>query len=414
MKCHPEELFMKAMIIFFLALVSSSAFALECYPYGPNADEITAVQLAAFPESYGIIREAQKKLVINESGLYQEYDFGGGGLTIKSLLPMDGNTLMVLMGDGTYSDGLWLFDLNEHTWTVEEWYAFPNFLAYCMHNCTYYLGTQEYMFSSGDADTWNRIWDLGEGSFTCFTGFEEHLACMKDNEVWISHDAGQSWQSTTAPGFESIRYTDSGILYAIMSRGSDSDGLWRSGDFGANWEVVFYVSNLSCIGPNFDQKLILGFSQAESSTVYLKDQYDNLILLDHPYMQSPSRQMDIFPLVNTPSFYVVNDNGLYYLTDFLETTNEEALICPATICLYPNPAKDMLSIKLCNSEPGGSLILYNLRGQMLRTLAIASAKQFNWDLLQDTDPPLGSGVYLIQLLDASGKILTSRKFTLIK
>lgn len=72
MKCHPEELFMKAMIIFFLALVSSSAFALECYPYGPNADEITAVQLAAFPESYGIIREAQKKLVINESGLYQE------------------------------------------------------------------------------------------------------------------------------------------------------------------------------------------------------------------------------------------------------------------------------------------------------------------------------------------------------
>jgi hypothetical protein len=51
---------------------------------------------------------------------------------------------------------------------------------------------------------------------------------------------------------------------------------------------------------------------------------------------------------------------------------------------------------------------------MLRTLAIASAKQFNWDLLQDTDPPLGSGVYLIQLLDASGKILTSRKFTLIK
>lgn len=409
---------MKAMLIALISLMILPIFALDCLPYGPNADQITAVHLAGWPECYGVIEDAQKMLVIFESGLYQEYSFSGGGLSIKSILLKDENTLMVLMGDGTYSDGLWDFDLTEHSWTINEWFAFPNFLRYSGYNSTYYLGTEQGLYHSADAETWNRIWDLGEGDFTELTCFEGHFACLKDSFVYTSHNAGENWQSTTSPFFESIRYTDNGVLYGIMARMSDSDGLWRSWDYGENWELVFYSSNLSCIGPNFGNKLPLGWSDGETNncTVFLLDHHDNLIALDHPNLYAPSIQMDIFPFVNTPSFYVVNDNGLFFITGFLEVEVDDLVSAPAhPMTIYPNPGKANLKLKLGKCEAGESLRLYDIKGRMLCSMNIdnSQAEQIEWNLNRTLSNALPAGIYFVRRVNALGKTLAVKRVTLI-
>lgn len=410
---------MKAIILAILLTAAGTALALESYPFGPNADEITAIQIASQPESYGVIQDDEKKLVLSESRIYHEYSYGGGGLTIKSLLPKDDNTLMVLMGDGSYSDGVWDFDLHEHTWTVNEWIFSPNFLKYCASNSSYYLGAQQGLYQSTDAETWIRLQDLGLVACTEFCYYGNHLAVLRDSFVYTSHDAGQTWQSTTSPFFETIRYTDNGVLYAIMARMSDSDGLWRSYDFGENWEVVFYSSDLACIGPNFGDYLPLGWAQRNlrSSTVFLLDSDDSLIELDHPDLYAATRQMDPFPLINTPSFYVLNDNGLYYLTNFMEIAVDDPVApAMAQLNVYPNPNRGVLEITLGKCECSEMLKLYNAKGQFICKLPASPdpAGQLQWNLNQELGRELPTGIYYIQRVDAMGNTLAIKRVTMIK
>jgi hypothetical protein len=405
------------LAIFLFAVFSASAF--ECNPFGPSVDEITVAQINTLPHSYGVIQDEEKKLILLEGGSYNEYSYGGGGLTIKSIWQKDENTLMVTMGDGSYSDGVWDFDLSTHSWTINEWFAFPNFMQYCSSNSSYYLGTGQGTFVSPDAETWTRIQDLGMDDCTDFTNYGEHLACLIDNYVYTSHDSGQTWQDANAPHFETIRFTDTGVLYGIMAQLSDSDGLWRSYDYGETWDVVFYSSDMSCIGPNFGEYLPLGWSQSDymGSTVFLLDGDDNLIELEHPNLYTAVKQMDIFHLINTPSFYVLNDSGCFYLTNFLNIAADDPIAPEAPeMTLYPNPNHGLLRLKLENPAGGESLKLYNLRGQLLQHLAIdaSTSEHLSWDLNRAAAGDLPSGMYFVRREDAAGKVLATKRMMLIR
>ncbi|HQQ67794.1 MAG TPA: T9SS type A sorting domain-containing protein [Candidatus Cloacimonadota bacterium] len=405
---------MKHICLFLaLSLLTIVLYAFECDSYGPVADEISCALLDQEPEAYGAVMDGNHVLILRENGEYHPYMYCTQGLPISGLCWRDANTLMISMGAGTWSDGVYNFDLATHQWSVNEWFFWPNFITYCPDNSTYYIGDRQGLYQSTDAATWNRIEDLGNEDCRSLAWFGQMMICNMDNGVFISSDGGVQWQQAGMGLLEKFRFTDNGTLYGIMDDFSDSDGLWRSHDYGQNWEVVFYASALSCLGPNFDDLIPVAFHGTSERDNYLAllNGNDELNFLTHEDLGSGISEIGIFPLINTPSFYVINASGLHYITDFGATSNDEPLAGvpeQTTVKVYPNPATKDCRIMLSDGKPIREMKVYNLRGQLLRTLCTPGKEQ-HWDLRDDQAHILPAGVYILRAKsDTPGQISTAR------
>lgn len=72
--------------------------------------------------------------------------------------------------------------------------------------------------------------------------------------------------------------------------------------------------------------------------------------------------------------------------------------------IYPNPVSDYFSLDQESVEKGSASVLnlYNLLGQRVRTFRVEKEQRYNVADLQ-------GGLYLVQLLDDKGKIITTRR-----
>ncbi len=394
-------------LIMAISLCSITLAAFECSPYGPVADELHCALLDEVTEAYGARVGDSEVLILLENGEYNQYTYYAQGLPISGLCWRDANTLMVSMGAGTYSDGVYNFDLTTHQWTINEWFFHPHFITRSPDNLKYYVGERDGLYTSGNGEDWYRETDMPQDDCRSMACYGQHIVCNVGNSVYISSDAGIQWQQAGMGLLEKFRFTDDGVLYGIMDDLSDSDGLWRSYDFGQSWELVFYASSLSCVGPDFGEIIPVAFHETDGRDNYLAllDADDVLTFLAHEDLQSSIQEIGLFPLVNTPSFYVINDTGFYFITGFIPIGNEDQL-APApdasALKVYPNPATKDCRVSVSDGACISELKIYNLRGQLLRTIR-QSAKELAWDLCDDRETPLPAGIYLLRAATADHK-----------
>jgi hypothetical protein len=112
------------------------------------------------------------------------------------------------------------------------------------------------------------------------------------------------------------------------------------------------------------------------------------------------------------AYLKVADTCLTTVTDTLIIQTTVGLPTPNianNILIYPNPAKDRITIDNGNytAMSGYSIKIQNSIGQQVFNSAITQA-QFNIDLSTWT----GKGIYYVRLLDASGNVVTTRKILL--
>jgi len=194
---------------------------------------------------------------------------------------------------------------------------------------------------------------------------------------------------------------------------SDSDGLWRSDDYGETWDNVLFTSNLNCIGPDFGEYIILGWRQANEEDGYLAvlDSQSQLTQLVHASLDSEVRQLEIFPLINTPSFYVINGEGCFYITGFLPVNNDDAtapVIDGIKLQAYPNPfsRETTIEVKVKDMAAALKVDVYNLKGQLIKRLSNDNRQTqntFSWDGRDFNNQLVGSGFYFVKA-ELNGKI----------
>ena len=99
---------------------------------------------------------------------------------------------------------------------------------------------------------------------------EDEVYAAVVNGIWRSADGGNNWQAvlgldTTVNGlsdYTEIAITSSGVLYATLSSGTPSKGIWRSTD-GISW------TNITPIGfPASYERITIGIAPSDENQVY--------------------------------------------------------------------------------------------------------------------------------------------------
>ncbi len=408
---------MKSFFCLFFVLSISLCQAYEVYTFGPVADQLTSANVAQQPLSFGGRTDGMDILFCEAPGGWAQYPTSVQGLTIRATYPLNENLIMVAIGDGSYSDGIYNYDLNSMQWELNEWFYKPNFIRYYPMNSRYYVGEQQGLFQSSDAQNWTRITQLGTNKCDSFAFYENYLIVNCGTNYARSDNSGNSWNIEYLP-LKGFRFASNGILYAIMDDGSDSDGIWRSVDFGLTWDVVLYSNHLACIGPEIGNLVSVGWSQPNEMGLYaaIMDPQGNLSHMNHAWLSFPVLDIDVFPLINTPSFYILNTNAFYYVTGFTtELVDHSSPVGIRKIDLYPNPAKSMLTIAFDASKtPANKLDVYNLKGQHIKSLQISktnsnSQAESIWNLETSNGTRVNPGIYFVVLKDHRGHTLAIAK-----
>jgi hypothetical protein len=408
------------ILMLFSWAVICSAFQVDVF--GPEADDFNCANLDQEPASFGIRIDDQDKLCLWENGEWNSYSYYVNGLPVRSTCMLNADTMLVAMGAMTYSDGIYNFDIHTHTWQLNDWFLLPNFVKYNPNSQLYYVGERDGLYRSTNGHNWSRINSLGLNECSSLAWYGNNIITNNGQIVYYTNDNGLNWHQSSISNLHSFRFDDNGILYAIMDVTSDSDGLWRSNDFGANWVNILYTSALVCIGPVFNNNVTLGWRECyeDSSYVGMFRSNGTVSHFNHPSLNKPVKQMDIFPYINTPSFYVLNSDGCFYLTDFLVGI-EDPVIPPipiAKISAYPNPATAYANIAIYKNSPEpAELNIYNLKGQLVRSIEISRITKestLNWDLNSFNSTKVAAGIYLLVLRDKAGKPLASNKLAVVK
>lgn len=395
---------MKYLYLLAILMYALSCMAFECLPYGPEADVVYNANFADTPESIVAQNGINSILYLREGVEWQQYPFWATNFPIAGTCLKDANTMMVAMGGyNSYSDGVYDFDLFTHQWSINEWFMSPKFILKCPVNNVFYVGERDGLFQSTNGMNWSRITQIGTGECKSLAYHGQHFVTNRGPFVYYSSDAGISWLQSATGNLQGFRFGESGdVLYAIMAVGSDSDGLWSSTDHGATWTAQLYTSGLSAIGPDFGGRLPLAWSLVNENGYYVELMLPSgeLSPLDHPSLNSPVRKMEIFPLVNTPSFYVINDSGLSYVTNFLPVSVEDDVIPaakPWDVRIYPNPSFREINLSFSDKNSSSlNLFLYDLKGRRVASFTGLMALSGH---VKQALPDLPAGIYLLRIED---------------
>lgn len=408
---------MKFVTLCSALVLASLCTALQVNPFGPSADSFTCANLQQMPLSFGAVYNGQPCIFVEVDGEWQRYN--SQNLPVKSIYVQSSNNLLVALGDGTDSDGLYSFDLDSHQWNLIQWFSDPNFVKFNPVNSLYYLGDNTGLYQSDNGSAWQHINSIGNGQSNSLDFYENYLVVNCGSQVFYSADSGVSWSPANGNNLSDFHYTADTYLFSVMHVGSDSDGIWCSDDFGLNWFPCSYCSCVCELGPDFNGYLTIGRDESDQPAQYVALYHpgDQICFCNHVSLDSPVKQMDTFPWVNTPSFYVLNGQGCFFLTDFL-TGNDDQLI-PAimrpNLSVFPNPVHNGASIMISGKLKGNEkLSLYNLKGQFIKTISITNAVS-GLERISSLDlSELPAGMYLLCLQDRNSRKLSATKVVHLK
>jgi len=186
------------------------------------------------------------------------------GLPVNCLTfdPLQSDTVFALIGNGSYSDGIYRSTDAGNTWDILAWFISPLCMTipgfpypFMLVGCDG-LG----IFKSEDCgnswESWNNgltdlhIYALDYcnpfDSFPIFFAGTSHGLFYKGFNGWL-----QANGIPTNVKVSSISYHITGALgFATVTGGSWSDGIYRSTDYGQNWQVVDWWIYASCVAVN--------------------------------------------------------------------------------------------------------------------------------------------------------------------
>ena len=404
---------MKNLFILILALfVSAFVSAYEWDSIGPSDIQVNSFNTVFYNISLEILCTSDGFL-INEGDNWIEYTYGA--LPAWNAVGLDPNNILVLLGDGSWSDGVYKFNLTTHQFEVAEFIPFPNFLHYCEFNSTYYAGGEYGMWKSTDGSSFTLIDYFDMKDCVAFAYFENHFVVSADNEIYCSPDSGETWApaQSGSPYIYDMLFHDDETLYGIFPDDFYSSGLWSSKDFGENWDVEFWDTFMNSVGIDAEGNIFVGWVNdgiAHWNTASQELEYFNDGLPDlHINKITTHSDIDCINIV------ACTDSGAYMLTNYPVGIEEDK---PGyqyySLNNYPNPFDHTTIIVFSVDETySTTLKVYNMLGNEIATLFNGMAEAGQEYKFVFSGEALSEGIYYYQL-QSGVKVNTVKKMIMVK
>ena len=267
----------------------------------------------------------------------------------------------------------------DNEWISDVWIDFP--LGVTVNNATNFLG------GSGGA----MVWDGSSGQ-----GAEVNWHGETANEWGVLHD-GEIASGTVDVTLSTEFAGDMTILYTIGGDGFGNDPHEVSGEivleYPLRWINLNYSSGI--LNPNQTQEIIINFDTSD-----IEETVHNCNIV----ITSDSWDGKTIPVTLTP----------------IVTDNEPDQLPTVTILQqnYPNPfnPKTTIAFSISSYAENVNLSIYNLKGQLVKTLKNSAAETGNYQLVwngKDTNGRnVASGIYMYKLIVDGGD--QARKMILLK
>lgn len=118
----------KFFIIIWAILISIFCNAYEWDSIGPANVYVNNFNVAQYNIAIEILCTSDG-ILIHEGNAWNSYN--NAQLPALTAVGLDPDNLLVLLGDGSWSDGIYKFNLTSHQFEIVEWIAFLKFLHYC-------------------------------------------------------------------------------------------------------------------------------------------------------------------------------------------------------------------------------------------------------------------------------------------
>jgi hypothetical protein len=389
----------KLNFIFIFLFLTVSVFAYEWLPHGPQGVKITNICFVS--NGTGVL--------CSETGIYlyqddMEWHFYESGLPVIEAEYFTSEKLLLIMGDGTYADGIYTFDLQTEEFELVEWLNKPAFIRYYEYMDVFYAGQLEGgLYISQDGLMWYAIGLFEDYACYDIAFYEEHIAVSDgdwlQNQIYLSDDAGSTWyQSINAGYLTCLEFNAYGSLFGVFPGMTHSAGLRQSDDYGYYWEPLnweFFITSLACDPFGY---VLVGWDNGYGVARVDPSIWDPpFVHIEEGLPDTHVYAVKINPVMSAPNVFVCTDSGAFYSHDYLTDVIE--IPDQADLQIIPNPvhAGQNASLHVPEEALRKTIQIFDAAGNCLLEWKCTGRKA---DL-----PTRGmqAGIYYIRIQDGSRK-----------
>ena len=311
--------------------------------------------------------------------------------------------LILIMGDGSYSDGIYKFNLSDHQFEVIEFCLEPHFL---LRNTYWYVGFKYGLAKSNNGIDWTSIDFFNDKECIAMDFYKDHIVVFASSiesggGIYYSYDNGENWNSSAESRFiDDFRFDDNGKLFGVC----ESLGLLSSNDFGETWEVEFYSTNLSSVGYT-DGKIFVAWYKPDNDkegVAIWNYETKKLIFLNDGLLNMNINNLIENQIIDCHNIIACTEEGAYLRYDFSVDVDDDLLIPNYELTNYPNPFNPETTISYgLPNDSKVELVIYNIKGRKVKKLVSGNQEagyhKVTWNGKDESGRSVASGVYFYQL-----------------
>jgi len=389
---------MKKLITLFLITIPLTISAYTWTPFGPPGVHANDIVFNVGANNITVVC-ANDGLHLNNGGPNWDY-YTTGGLPVKGAATFNDTSFIFIMGDGSWSDGIYLFSLVSLQHHVLEWAYFPEFIYHSQFNDYYYVGYFYGVLFSDDGINWIELpYFDNKHCVSMDCSYDNYVISELSNiyDIHYSGDAGKNWQPANCPYIISdLRFKCTGELYGIFPDFSNSSGLYSSPDYGQSWDLEAYSDNMSTVGYDAVGNIFIGWESTAGAQEGVAIYNTLSKTFDFVNLGLPNKNINKFrydPTMSSIANFACTDSGVYIIQSYIVDI-EEQLAHNNEISVFPNPftEKTTIEINTPDSDQNSNLEVYNSNGVLVRSFCIKPDE----NLIQFHRDDLKSGVYFMK------------------
>jgi len=361
---------------------------------------------AGWPNAVG----TTKGLLLNDGPSYSWVSYNYG-LPVWDIIadPDSSGVFMLVMGNGSYSDGVYKFYTLTHTYRVLEWFVNPTFIRFNPLDHRFYCGTRfNGMKTSTDGIHWSEIPYFSGKAAAAMDVFENHISVIQENNLFAtfySNDTGRTWQqsASTIP-IHDLAYDRSGKLYGLFTGMSNSSGLFSSYNNGETWNREIWDMGMNTLGFDVTGNIFVGWHSPTGLTTGIGVYDSTQSRFTYLNAGLPCHNINRFkvnPVMASICIFACTDSGVYFCNNYISELGIKDTPVIGKVLAYPNPSGDFINLQFGDFSEG-EISIYSPKGEMIRSYQMEDPE------LRITKCDIGTGLFYYQFRSKSKQIISGK------